>query len=131
MTFQSFLSKAKTTRISDSEETIPPVKLTIYSLNNEKSELKSAADFLPQDWKVNQVLDSDLLDISPSVDGKVVALSSNTLTFIPEKKLKPGTEYQVTLNLDKLTAIPKEKEKELSKFNTADKSQSQDKSSQP
>ena len=91
-----------------------------------ESDIRVVLAFDKKDWKVNQVLDSDLLDISPSVDGKVVALSSNTLAFIPEKELKPGTEYQVTLNLDKLTAIPKEKEKELSKFNFTVKTIKQD-----
>ncbi|MBF4484697.1 MG2 domain-containing protein [Flavobacterium sp. CSZ] len=91
-----------------------------------ESDIRVVLAFDKKDWKVNQVLDSDLLDISPSVDGKVVALSSNTLAFIPEKKLNPGTEYQVTLNLDKLTAIPKEKEKELSKFNFTVKTIKQD-----
>jgi uncharacterized protein YfaS (alpha-2-macroglobulin family) len=91
-----------------------------------ESDIRVVLAFDKKDWKVNQVLDSDLLDISPSVDGKVVALSSNTLAFIPEKKLKAGTEYQVTLNLDKLTAIPKEKEKELSKFNFTVKTIKQD-----
>lgn len=91
-----------------------------------ESDIRVVLAFDKKDWKVNQVLDSDLLDISPSVDGKVVALSSNTLAFIPEKKLKPGTEYQVTLNLDKLTAIPKEKKKELSKFNFTVKTIKQD-----
>lgn len=91
-----------------------------------ESDIRVVLAFDKKDWKVNQVLDSDLLDISPSVDGKVVALSSNTLAFIPEKKLKPGTEYQVTLNLDKLIAIPKEKEKELSKFNFTVKTIKQD-----
>nr|WP_255513818.1 hypothetical protein [Flavobacterium sp. MDT1-60] len=41
--------------------------------------------FDKKEWKANQVLDSDLFDISPSVDGKVVALSPNTIAFIPEK----------------------------------------------
>ncbi|OMQ11336.1 alpha-2-macroglobulin [[Flexibacter] sp. ATCC 35103] len=91
-----------------------------------ESDIRVVLEFDKKDWKVNQVLDSDLLDISPSVDGKVVALSSNTLAFIPEKKLKPGTEYQVTLNLDKLITIPKEKEKELSKFNFTVKTIKQD-----
>nr|WP_255673669.1 MG2 domain-containing protein [Flavobacterium sp. JAS] len=67
-----------------------------------------------------------MFDISPSVDGKVVALSTNTIAFIPEKKLKPGTEYQVTLKLDKLIKIPKEKEKELSEFNFTVKTIKQD-----
>ncbi|MGE6355410.1 alpha-2-macroglobulin family protein [Flavobacterium sp. NPDC079362] len=91
-----------------------------------ESDIRVVLAFDKKDWKVNQVLDSDLLDISPSVDGKVVALSTNTLAFIPEKKLKPGTEYQVTLNLDKLTAIPKEKEAALSKFNFTVKTIKQD-----
>ena len=59
-------------------------------------------------------------------DGKVVALSSNTIAFIPEKKLNPGTEYQVTLNLDKLITLPKEKEAALSKFNFTVKTIKQD-----
>jgi len=77
-------------------------------------------------WKVNQVLDGDLFDISPSVNGKVVALSSNTIAFIPEKKLESGTEYQVTLHLDKLNPKIAEKDNELSKFNFTIKTIKQD-----
>ncbi|WP_428230239.1 alpha-2-macroglobulin family protein [Flavobacterium sp.] len=90
------------------------------------SDIRVVLAFDKKEWKANQVLDSDLLDISPSIDGKVVALSSNTVAFIPEKKLKPGTEYQVTLNLDKLITIPKEKEATLSKFNFTVKTIKQD-----
>ena len=50
------------------------------------------------DWKPNQELDSDLFDISPSVSGKVVALSNNTVAFIPKEKLKQNTIYQITLH---------------------------------
>ncbi|BFM43437.1 MG2 domain-containing protein [Flavobacterium sp. CFS9] len=82
--------------------------------------------FDKKEWKVNQELDDDLFDISPNVRGKVVALSTNTIAFIPEKKLEAGTEYQVTLNLDKLITIPKEKEKDLSKFNFTVKTIKQD-----
>ena len=77
-------------------------------------------------WKVNQVLDNDLFDISPSVNGKVIALSSNTIAFIPEKKLESGTEYQVTLHLDKLNPKITEKDKTLSKFNFTIKTIKQD-----
>ncbi|MFB3389367.1 alpha-2-macroglobulin [Flavobacterium sp. LAR06] len=91
-----------------------------------ESDIRVVLAFDKKDWKANQVLDSDLFDISPSVDGKVVALSPNTIAFIPEKKLKPGTEYQVTLNLDKLITFPKEKEKELSDFNFTVKTIKQD-----
>ncbi|KIO53706.1 alpha-2-macroglobulin family protein [Flavobacterium hibernum] len=91
-----------------------------------ESDIRVVLAFDKKEWKANQVLDSDLFDISPSVDGKVVALSPNTIAFIPEKKLKPGTEYQVTLNLDKLITIPKEKEKILSEFNFTVKTIKQD-----
>ncbi|KAF2507947.1 hypothetical protein EYY60_18540 [Flavobacterium zhairuonense] len=91
-----------------------------------ESDIRVVLAFDKKEWKANQELDSDLFDISPSVDGKVVALSSNTIAFIPEKKLKPGTEYQVTLKLDKLITLPKEKEKELSEFNFTVKTIKQD-----
>jgi uncharacterized protein YfaS (alpha-2-macroglobulin family) len=77
-------------------------------------------------WKVNQVLDDDLFDISPSVNGKVMTLSSNTIAFIPEEKLESGTEYQVTLHLDKLNPKVAEKDKELSNFNFTVKTIKQD-----
>ena len=91
-----------------------------------ESDIRVVLAFDKKDWKVNQELDDDLFDISPNVRGKVVALSSNTLAFIPEKKLNPGTEYQVTLNLDKLITLPKEKEAALSKFNFTVKTIKQD-----
>ncbi|OYU81136.1 MAG: hypothetical protein CFE23_06505 [Flavobacterium sp. BFFFF1] len=52
-------------------------------------------------------LEDDLFDISPNVDGKVVALSANTIAFVPEKKLTQDTEYQVTFHLSKLINTPK------------------------
>jgi len=91
-----------------------------------ESDIRVVLAFDKKEWKANQELDSDLFDISPSVDGKVVALSPNTIAFIPEKKLKPGTEYQVTLKLDKLITLPKEKEKTLSEFNFTVKTIKQD-----
>lgn len=91
-----------------------------------QSDIRVVLAFDKKEWKANDVLDSDLFDISPSVDGKVVALSGNTIAFIPEKKLKAGTEYQVTLHLDKLITLPKEKEKELSDFNFTVKTIKQD-----
>ncbi len=90
------------------------------------SDIRVVLAFDKKEWKANEVLDSDLFDISPDIDGKVVALSPNTIAFIPEKKLKSGTEYQVTLNLDKLITLPKEKEKELSDFNFTVKTIRQD-----
>ncbi|OXA79951.1 hypothetical protein SAMN05444397_106185 [Flavobacterium aquidurense] len=91
-----------------------------------ESDIRVVLAFDKKEWKAGQVLDNDLFDISPSVDGKVVALSPNTIAFIPEKKLKPGTEYQVTLNLDKIITLPKEKEAALSDFNFTVKTIKQD-----
>lgn len=75
-----------------------------------------------KEWKANQVLDTDLFDISPRVDGKVVALSNNTLAFIPEEKLKQNTEYQITLHLSHLMAV----KEELKDFNFTIKTIKQD-----
>ena len=62
------------------------------------------------DWKPNQELDDDLFTISPSVSGKVIALSNNTIAFIPKNKLESNTLYQVTLHLGELINTPKELE---------------------
>jgi len=86
------------------------------------SDIRVVLAFDKKEWKANQVLDSDLFDISPSVDGKVVALSNNTLAFIPEKKLEQNTEYQVTLHLAKLINT----KKELEEFNFTVKTIKQD-----
>ena len=69
-----------------------------------------------------EVLEDNLFSISPSVDGKVVALSSSTIAFIPTKKLESDTEYQVTLHLSKLIKT----EKELENFNFTVKTIKQD-----
>ena len=53
-----------------------------------QSDIRVVLAFEENNWKVNQVLDDDLFDISPSVDGKVIALSNNTIAFIPEKKIR-------------------------------------------
>ena len=51
-------------------------------------------------WASGDELDSDLLDISPNVKGKLVALDERTIAFIPEKGLEQDTEYQFSLNLE-------------------------------
>ena len=88
-----------------------------------QSDIRVVLAFDKKDWVKDQVLDNDLFDISPSVNGKVVALSSNTIAFIPEKKLDPDTEYQVTLKVDKLLTTVK---KELVEFNFTVKTLKQD-----
>ncbi len=87
-----------------------------------KSDIRVQLAFNNTNWKVNQELDADLLDISPSVSGKLIALSSNTLAFVPDEKLEQNTLYQVSLHLDKITEVPKE----LAVFNFSLKTIKQD-----
>lgn len=62
--------------------------------------------FDKKEWAQGQELDRNLFSISPRVDGKVVALSNNTVAFVPSKKLKQDTEYQITFYLDKVKEVP-------------------------
>ena len=87
------------------------------------SDFRVQLAFNKSDWKPNQELDDDLFDISPSVSGKVVALSNNTIAFIPKEKLEPNTLYQITLHLSQITnKVPKE----LADFNFSVKTIKQD-----
>lgn len=87
------------------------------------SDIRVQLAFNKSDWKPNQELDSDLFDISPSISGKVVALSNNTIAFIPKDKLKQNTLYQITLRLSK---INDKTPKELENFNFSIKTIKQD-----
>jgi alpha-2-macroglobulin len=87
-----------------------------------RSDIRVVLAFDKKEWKANQVLDNDLFEISPSINGKVIALSSNTIAFIPETKLKSDTEYQISLNLTKLITV----KKELSQFQFSIKTIKQD-----
>ncbi|WP_309609204.1 MG2 domain-containing protein [Flavobacterium sp.] len=89
------------------------------------SDIRVVLAFDKKEWTANQVLDDDLFDISPSVSGKVVALSPNTIAFIPKEKLDPDTEYQVTFKVDKVVTLD-EKSKDLAKFNFTLKTVKQD-----
>ena len=88
-----------------------------YILNFSSGLVSTATDirvvlaFDNNEWKPNQELDSDFFSISPKVKGKVVALSANTVAFIPAEKLKQNTEYQVTFHLDEAKDVPKELKK--------------------
>ena len=87
------------------------------------SDFRVQLAFNKSDWKPNQELDADLFDISPSVSGKVVALSKNTIAFIPKEKLDQNTLYQITLHLSQITnKVPKE----LANFNFSVKTLKQD-----
>lgn len=87
-----------------------------------RSDIRVVLAFEKKDWKPNQVLDNDLFDISPSVDGKVVALSGNTIAFIPARALEQDTEYHITFHLSEIINTPKD----LSEFRFSLKTIKQD-----
>ncbi len=86
------------------------------------SDLRIVLAFNKQEWKPNQELDADLFKINPSVEGKVIALSQNTVIFKPKSRLKQDTEYQVSFRLKDVIDVPKE----LSQFNFTIKTVKQD-----
>jgi uncharacterized protein YfaS (alpha-2-macroglobulin family) len=87
------------------------------------SDFRVQLAFNKTDWKPNQELDTNLFDISPSVSGKVVALSPNTIAFIPKDKLEQNTLYQITFHLSEVT---NKVSKELKNFNFSVKTIKQD-----
>lgn len=87
------------------------------------SDIRIQLAFNKKEWKPNEKLDEDYFDISPRVSGKVVALSQNTLAFIPDEKLEQNTLYQITLHLSQINSNAP---KELSDFNFSIKTIKQD-----
>jgi len=86
------------------------------------SDIRVVLAFNKKEWKPNQELDKDLFDIYPKIDGKVIALSQNTVVFKPAKPLKQHTSYQVSFHLDDIIDVPKA----LSSFNFTLKTIKQD-----
>lgn len=86
------------------------------------SDIRVVLAFEKKEWTANQELDSDLFSISPTVSGKVVALSTNTVAFVPNEKLNQNTAYQVTFHLDEIKDVPKK----IEEFNFTIKTIKQD-----
>lgn len=53
-------------------------------------------------FELSQEIPADYLSISPKTSGKLLIENGVKLTFVPDKKLEPDTEYTVKLKLDKL-----------------------------
>ncbi|WP_046743335.1 alpha-2-macroglobulin family protein [Kordia zhangzhouensis] len=63
---------------------------------------------VPQ-WKNDQEVSTELIRISPKIEGKLQVQNNKTLRFIPNNSLQPNTEYSVTIHLkDIYKDIPKE-----------------------
>src|SRR5690606_31514178 len=91
-------------------------------LVSSESDVRIVFNFDKSEWIAGQEISENLFDISPSVKGKLVALSTNTLSFVPENKLKQDTEYQIKFNLKKVIEVPKD----LSEFRFTIKTVKQD-----
>lgn len=60
-------------------------------------------------WNKGDELDADLLQVSPRTKGKVIALDTRTIAFVPEKGFKQNTPYTFKLALSELVEdLPKE-----------------------
>lgn len=92
----------------DSDYTLYREYITSFSsgIISTKADIQVGLAFTKKEWQVNQELDEDYFSISPSVDGKVVFLTDNTIAFRPAKKLDEDTEYRVTLHLSKFIKVP-------------------------
>jgi alpha-2-macroglobulin len=86
------------------------IKSFSSGLVSSNQDIRVVLNFSKKEWTPKTNLDQDLFEISPSVEGKVVVISNNTVAFIPEKKLENGVTYQVTFNLDKIIKTPKKLE---------------------
>ncbi|KIX21749.1 membrane protein [Flavobacterium sp. 316] len=87
-----------------------------------KSDVRVVLAFDNADWTPKKELDDDFFTITPSVEGKVIALSTNTLAFVPNKPLESNKEYQISLHLSEIKDVPKE----LKDFNFSIKTIKQD-----
>ena len=87
-----------------------------------KSDIRVVLAFDTANWTPKKELDNDLFSINPKVDGKVIALSTNTLAFVPNEALDSDKEYQVTFHLSEV----KDVDSDLKKFNFTIKTIKQD-----
>lgn len=87
-----------------------------------KSDIRVVLAFNKKEWTPNQELDPDLFEINPKVEGKIIAVSQNTIVFKPKKQLKYDTEYQISFKLDDIVDVPKD----LKAFNFTIKTIKQD-----
>ncbi|WP_077405081.1 alpha-2-macroglobulin family protein [Cellulophaga omnivescoria] len=71
------------------------------------------------EWANGKDLSSSVLDVSPSVSGKIKAINENTLVFTPSKAFKQNTEYTFLVNLKEIYKdIPGELEEFAFSVNT-------------
>lgn len=106
----AFQACKKSSKDFNSDPSLYKDYITSYTsgLISTKNPIQVGLQIHTDQWKANQEIDDKLFSISPKVSGKIVYLSNNSLSFIPEKKLAQNQEYQVTFHLSKISDVPKE-----------------------
>ncbi|WP_411766313.1 alpha-2-macroglobulin family protein [Winogradskyella sp. A3E31] len=70
-------------------------------------------------WVIDEELDADIIKIEPNVNGRLIVRNPSTIEFIPKTRLKPDTEYAVTIHLDEVIKnIPKDFDEYTFQFKT-------------
>lgn len=70
-------------------------------------------------WEIDKTLPTELVTITPHVQGQLKAMNNHTLLFTPDEHLEPATEYTVSVKLDEIyKSIPNEFEAYTFQFKT-------------
>ena len=70
-------------------------------------------------WKMDKTLPTELIKITPHVQGELKAMNNHTLLFTPDEHLEPDTEYTINVKLsDIYKTIPKAFEEYTFQFKT-------------
>lgn len=95
-------------------------KFRDYISNASQGEISAHADVKivlqtpVESWETDMKLDDDLLEVSPGIDGKLIALNNQTISFTPNKPFTSDQVYHFKLDLG---AIYKNVPKEFEEFN--------------
>ena len=56
----------------------------------------------------NELIDNDLFDFTPSIEGKMIWIDDQTVEFRPNQILKGNQDFAVEFNLGKVLEVPSE-----------------------
>lgn len=80
-----------------------------HGIVSTKSDVRVVLTKPVTEWNSGDELANNLLQVSPKTEGKVVALNTKTIAFIPKDGFKQDTEYTFELQLAEIvTNIPKD-----------------------
>lgn len=81
----------------------------IYQITDNRISTREAITIVLQapvtNWVAGKELSKDLINISPSVAGKVMVIDAQTVQFVPAAPLEQNTEYEVKFQLGKVKQV--------------------------